>query len=261
MDTGQKMKNIVRLIAFFVLSTLLVSQSLVDVAKKEQERREKLKGKNAKVVTNADLKTVKKAPAVTIPPAPPGEAAAAEPEEADMPEAQEAERAYDEGAGSAFATEILLDTAMVENPDFALGSPDGQYAEISLYGSLEVGFTAKNGPGPDIVVHARLAGLEEMAESQEEGIPVGFGAGMQPEIPPMYGVLVLDDRGIWQAIGKDTGSGRPGRFELGDLASSKRIKIIFLYLDVPDTGTVGAKLWRTSEKEITMGIDAVEALH
>ena len=59
----QEMKKIVRFISFFILSTLLVSQSVVDVAKKEQERREKLEGKNAKIVTNADLKTVKKAPA------------------------------------------------------------------------------------------------------------------------------------------------------------------------------------------------------
>jgi hypothetical protein len=255
------MKNIVRLIAFFILSTFLVSQSIVDVAKKEQERREKLKGKNAKVVTNADLKAVKRAPAVTTPAAPPAEAATAEPEEADLPEAQEAERAYDEGAGSPFATEVLPDTSMIKNPEFALGPPDGQYAEISLYGILELEFVANNEAGPDIVVHARIAGLEEMADSQEEGIPAGFIGVMQPGIPPMYGVLVLDDRGVWQAIGKDTGSGSPGSFDLGSIPSSKRIRIIFQYLDVPDPGTVGAKLWRTSEKEITMGVDAVEALY
>jgi hypothetical protein len=261
MDTGQKMKNIVRLIAFFVLSTFLVSQSVVDVAKKEQERREKLKGKNAKVVTNADLKSVKRAPAVTIPPAPPAEAAVAEAEEAELPGAEQAERAYDGGSGSPFATEILPDTSMVENPDFALGSPDGQYAEISLFGILELEFAAKNGEGPDIVVHARVAGLEEMAQSQEEGMPAGFAGALQPGIPPMYGVLVLDDRGVWQAIGKDTGSGSPGSFDLGSIASSKRIRIIYQFLDVPDVGTQGAKLLRMSEKEITMGIDAVEALH
>jgi len=255
------MKKIVNFIAFFVLSTFLVSQSVVDVAKKEQERREKLKGKNAKVVTNADLKTVKRAPAVTTQAAPPAEAAAAEPDEADLPEAQEAERAYDEGAGSPFATEVLPDTSMIENPEFALGSPDEQYAEISFYGILELELTAKNEAGPDIVVHARVAGLEEMANSQEEGMPAGFAGVRQMGIPPMYGVLVLDDRGVWQAIGKDTGSGSPASFDLGTIASSKRIRIVFQYLDIPDQGTLGAKPWRTSEKEITMGVDAVEALH
>jgi hypothetical protein len=47
-----------------VCSSLLLSQSLVDVAKKEKERRAKLKGKSGKVVTNDDLKKVKKPPKV-----------------------------------------------------------------------------------------------------------------------------------------------------------------------------------------------------
>ncbi|GAF97333.1 unnamed protein product, partial [marine sediment metagenome] len=41
------------------------SQSLVELAKKEKERREKLKGKKTIVVTNYDLKKVKKKPAVS----------------------------------------------------------------------------------------------------------------------------------------------------------------------------------------------------
>ena len=257
MNTGQKMKNIVRFIAFFVLSTLLASQSLVDVAKKEQERREKLKGQNVKVVTNADLKTAKK-PAVEIPASP---VAAKAPGEAEVSEGQRAEEAYDEGTGSPFATGILPDTSLVENPDFALGAPDGQNAEMSLYGLLELEFAAKNGPGPDIIVHARISGLEEMTASQEEGIPAGYIARMPFAIPPMYGVLVLDDRGVWQAIGKDAGSGSQASFDLGSIPSSKRIRIIFKYLDVPDVGIVGAKPLRISEKEITMGVDAVESLH
>ena len=257
MDKGQKMKNMVRFIAFFVLSTLLASQSLVDVAKKEQERREKLKGQNVKVVTNADLKTAKK-PAVEIPAAP---VAAKAPGEAEVSEGQRAEEAYDEGTGSPFATGILLDTSLVENPDFALGAPDGQFAEISLFGILELEFAIRNEEGPDIAVHARISGLEEMAASQEEGLPGGFAGALQPGIPPMYGILVLDDRGIWQAIGKGTGNGGPEAFDLGSIPSSKRIRIIFKFLDVPDVGTQGAKLLRTSEKEITMGVDAVESLH
>ena len=47
-----------------VCSFLLLSQSLVDVAKKEKERRAKLKGKSGKVVTNDDLMKVKKKPKV-----------------------------------------------------------------------------------------------------------------------------------------------------------------------------------------------------
>lgn len=47
------------------LSSLLCSQSLVDLSKKEKERREKLKGKKKVVITNADLANLKKRPALT----------------------------------------------------------------------------------------------------------------------------------------------------------------------------------------------------
>ncbi|MBP1768488.1 MAG: hypothetical protein H6P98_2603 [Candidatus Aminicenantes bacterium] len=253
------MRKFGRFIAFFVFSSLLLSQSVVDAAKKEQERREKLKGKNAKVVTNADLKTIKRGAAVETSAA--TEASAAETEAEEYPSIQEPEGAADEGFGPAFASQILADTTMVENPDYALGSPDDRYAELSLYGILELGLAVRNGDGPDIVVHGRISGLEEMAGGEEEGVPAGFLAASQPGIPPMYGVLVLDEMGVWQAIGKDTGSEGPASFDLGGIPSTKRIRIIFQYLDVPDLGTAGTKPLRTSEKEITMGVDAVEALH
>jgi hypothetical protein len=254
------MRKLGRFIAFFVFSSLLLSQSVVDVAKKEQERREKLKGKNAKVVTNADLKTIRRGAAVETPAAPPA-AAAAEEEAEEFLSGQEPEEAFDEGFGNPFASQFLPDTTTVENPEYALGSPDDQYAEMSLYGILDLAFAVRNADGPDFVVHARVSGLEEMAGVEGEGIPAGFLAAAQPGIPPMYGVLVLDDRGVWQAVGKDTGSGSPASFDLGGIPSTKRIRIIFQYLDVPDLGTAGTRPWRTSEKEITMGIDAVEALH
>ncbi len=47
------------------LSSLLCSQSLVELSKKEKERREKLKGKKKVVITNADLANLKKRPAIT----------------------------------------------------------------------------------------------------------------------------------------------------------------------------------------------------
>lgn len=48
------------------LSSFLFSQSLAELAKKEKERREKLKGKKEIVVTNADLGKLKKKPAITM---------------------------------------------------------------------------------------------------------------------------------------------------------------------------------------------------
>jgi hypothetical protein len=49
---------------FLVCSSILLSQSLVEVAKKEKERRAQIKGKSGKVVTNDDLKKVKKQPKI-----------------------------------------------------------------------------------------------------------------------------------------------------------------------------------------------------
>jgi len=51
----------------FLIVTFLSSQSLVELAKKEKERRAKLKGKKSIVVTNADLEKIKKKPAVSVP--------------------------------------------------------------------------------------------------------------------------------------------------------------------------------------------------
>ncbi len=47
------------------LTTVLSSQSLVELAKKEKERREKLKNQEKTVVTNADLSKIKRGPALT----------------------------------------------------------------------------------------------------------------------------------------------------------------------------------------------------
>ncbi len=50
---------------FLILSSFLFSQSLAEIAKKEKERREKLKGKKTVVITNADLGKVKRKSALT----------------------------------------------------------------------------------------------------------------------------------------------------------------------------------------------------
>jgi hypothetical protein len=52
--------------------TLVLAQeeNLVELAKKERERRESLKGKKVKVITNKDLENLTKTPALTLPPQP-----------------------------------------------------------------------------------------------------------------------------------------------------------------------------------------------
>lgn len=61
------MKKIITVIfSFLLFASFLFSQSLVELAEKEKERRLKLKGKKAIVVTNADLKKLRRGPAVSI---------------------------------------------------------------------------------------------------------------------------------------------------------------------------------------------------
>ena len=51
----------------FIMGSFLYSQSLVELAKKEKERRENLKNKNSQVITNAHLNKIKKGEAIEIP--------------------------------------------------------------------------------------------------------------------------------------------------------------------------------------------------
>jgi hypothetical protein len=85
-------------VSFLLLSSFLLSQSLVEIAQKEKERRAALKGKKTVVVTNADLAKVRRKPAVesaasppaeapkeSVPVAPPAPPAPAEPKPAEPP--------------------------------------------------------------------------------------------------------------------------------------------------------------------------------
>jgi hypothetical protein len=251
------MKKTLNIIILFLLpAALLLSQSLVEVSKKEQERREKLKGKNVKVITNADLKAVKRAPAVTTPAAPP---LGAEPAEQEYQDARTAERAYDEGAGSPFATEVLPDTSLVENPEFALGSPDGQYAEICIFGILDLEMNVRNGPGDDIAIYANRPGTREgMPESPDEQLPDASEEVMWALDKMAYGVMIMRDQGEWEELGVGTADKSPDRFDLGSIPSIKKIRIMFRLYTIP---TLQTRPLKQHPGELTMGIDAVEALH
>ncbi len=244
------MKTLARLAAFVLLSTTLVSQSLVDVAKKEQERREKLKGKTVKVVTNADLKGIRKAPALTVPAAPPP--SPTQPADIETTDAQEAERAYDKASISSFATGVLPDTSLVENPEFALSAPDGRFAAIPLYGFLALELEAKNGPGDDIAVYAN-----RQVTSLESAL---IGEADEPLWTDLmtYGVLGLGPRGEWEAIGRGSGLNSPEKFDLGNLASVSAVMIVFRYYNEPEAGF---KQTKAVTGDYFIGIDAVEVLH
>ncbi|MQY61652.1 hypothetical protein GH153_07455, partial [bacterium] len=61
------MKKIITITFFLMLLVnFLCSQSVVELAKKEKERRAKLKGKTAVVVTNNDLRNLRRGPALSI---------------------------------------------------------------------------------------------------------------------------------------------------------------------------------------------------
>jgi hypothetical protein len=254
----------------FLCSALLFSQSLVEIAKKEKERREQFKGKNVKVITNADLKQTTKKPAVATASASPTQGAIAQPnpspsdqesEAQTLQETQQIEPSYQENQPPGAALAVLPDTLLVENPELALYRPDGKYAEISIMGFLDLEFSANNGPGDDIAIHARRAGgPDQIPAGQEEGgFPVGLQGNLLPGTPPSYGVLVMGDQGDWEAIGRGVGIKSPEKFDLGSIRSIKKIRIIFKYETNPDLAIKRYKF--ADSREFTMGIDAVEALH
>jgi hypothetical protein len=86
------LKAIAAVTLILMIPGLTSAQSLVEAAKKEKERREKLKGKTAIVVTNADLAKTSKKPAVVTPQqseqSPPPIAAPPEPSGTSVPGSQ-----------------------------------------------------------------------------------------------------------------------------------------------------------------------------
>ncbi len=249
----------------FLCSALLSAQSLVEISKKEKERREQLKGKNVRVVTNADLGQIAKRAAVTTavpgtPPARGAEPAAAEssrePETSLSPEPRQAESDEPNAFPAGFATAVLPETLLVENPEFALYSPDGRAAEISFSGFLDLGFSVINGPGEDIAIYARRAGtLDGMP--LEEGMPANLEGSALPGAL-QYGVLVMGDSGDWEAVGQGMGLSGVEKFDLGGISSINKIRIIFRPFG---NVTADIKPFRLALLETSLAVDAVVALH
>jgi len=244
-------------------ASLLISQSLVDASRQEQERRAKLKGKNARVVTNADLKANAKTPAVVVG-AP--ETAEAQPQAEVQPAAEAGAAAgteaqpepQPEGAQPplVYATSVYPDWFLVENPDLALGPPDDRYAEISETGVLDLDIEVNNGPGNDLAIYARppakaIPDEEKGNQLVGEQNAMWWGAFR-------YAVLGLDSRGEWQEIGLGSGE-NPDSFDLGALKSTTRIRIMFKAYANPYNN--GAKPLSQGSQALTFGIDAVGALH
>jgi hypothetical protein len=244
-------------------ASLLISQSVVDASKKEQECREKLKGKSVRVVTNADLKAKDKPPAVgvgareAVKAQPQGQTesgqeqgAAAEAEA--QPEQPQEEPEY----SPSYAASVYPDWFLVENPELAVGPPDGRYAEISVTGVLDLDIEVNNGPGDDLAIYARAPAKTLPEWESGDQLDTDQAAMWWGDF--RYAVLGLDTRGEWQEIGLGSGQ-NPDNFDIGALKSTARIRIMFKTYSNPVNQ--GDKPMRLAGKELTFGLDAVGALH
>jgi hypothetical protein len=266
---GARIKKALFFILVFGLSASMMSaQSLVELAKKEKERRASLRaeGKTRMVVTNKDL-TKFEMPAresafLIVPEA----ESIIQPRQRSTPppkikvSVEPQLRRSDRRFGiSRYATQILPSSRLVERPEAALRGPDGQYAEISILGILDFEADVKNGPGSDIAIYARLGGARQLSTSSQ-----GHGHVMESFIYGYdiegfwYGVLGMTEKGEWEEIGRAIGNGSPDTFDLGGIGSITKLRIMFRPYNNAD---LAFRLFRVQEHEFTFGIDAIEILH
>lgn len=276
------------IMAIFFASSLVISQDLVEASKKEKERRAKLKKRSPIVVTNADLgkrereATIRVTPPEdqtqnvqeatpqktqrTIPSTPPSPQKRVPSQQIDnvdqmdlsVDKVDQLDQLEARGFRSDYATQVLSSNELVRNPELALDEPDGKVAEIQILGFIDLELSAKNGPGDDIAIYALHAGAQMVAPGGEEegGIPEIVADYYEEGL--WYGVLGMDKQGDWVAIGKGSGTISPEKFDLGDLSSTKKIRIMFKPSSNPD---LPVKFNRTQANESTFGIDAVKSLH
>jgi hypothetical protein len=231
---------------FLFCGSFLLSQSLVDVAKKEKERRERLNGTTSKIVTNRDLKRVPREETPVSVPAqtPPQKSLDITPAQKTPPTRQvenldQSDRMDTTSFALNHATKVLGSTQFVENAPFALNKPDGQFAEIGEFGFLDLEIEVINREGSDLSIYARR--LQEGYQSET----MNFG-------------IFVEYRGEWEFIGFGDGNSSPDTFDLGDIRSTNKIRIIFKDFT---QDMWSAKPYKLHDSEYSMGIDAVESLH
>jgi len=257
------------IIVFFLGSTLMLSQDLVKAAQKEKERRARLKKKSTVVVTNADLfKTDREATIRITPPddqpqnarrTTPQKTQRTTPSKPSSPLKRKPSQQIDnidqidlsvdkvdqldqikaQGFSREYATQVLNTTEYVENPQLALDKPDRQYAEIGEFGSLDLEIDVKNRDGDDIAIYAKRQKGGHQNESRN------------------YGVFV-EYRGEWEFIGFGGGITSPETFDLGEIQSAKKMRLLFKDFT---RSMWTAKPFQHQEVTFSMGIDAVKSLH
>jgi hypothetical protein len=276
------------IMAIFFASSLMFSQDLVEAAKKEKQRRAQLKKKSSIVVTNASLGKIEREATIRItppedqtqsaqsttpqktqrtipstPPRPQKTVPSQQIENVDqmdlsVDKVDQLDQLEARGFRSDYAFQVLSSNELVRNPELALNKPDGRVAEIQLLGFIDLEINAKNGPGDDIAIYALHAGAQSVAPGGEEegGIPQIIADFYEEGL--WYGVLGMEERGDWVAIGKGSGTISPEKFDLGNLSSVKKIRIMF---KPSSNAEFPVKFNRTQASESTFGIDAVESLH
>lgn len=237
------------LVFILFCASLIYPQSLVELAKKEKERRAKLRGKPSIVLTNADLKKIKKGMTlITSPSAHPQENPSVRSLSNEeilgsksgsfQNEAQLDQREFDTYSKK-YSTKILETTERVQNPSLSLHKPDGSFAKVEYMGFLDLELEVENKDGPDIGVYARR---------QQTGI-LPFTMN--------YALFTMDKDGEWKYLGTGSGSQSPEVFELGEVSKTQKIRILFR--DYTDTNTI--RRIKPHSEEYYMEIDAVEHLH
>ncbi len=228
--------------------SLVSAQSLFELAQKEKARRAAYKGKTTRVITNADLgksartEAIRVRPSEAVPEDKPDSAAAPAKSGPRVTVAQETRTRQDQQSGKGqvqFATQVLPETHLVDNPHLALQRPDGQYAKVNYLGFLDLEIKANNEQGDDLAVYARR-------QTQSNANPY-----------MNYYVFVKTEEGDWEGIGMGSGTTGVESFDLGRFKKIEMIRIIFR--DQTRQNMVYGQ--RVENIDIHMGIDAVEALH
>ncbi|MBD3415083.1 MAG: hypothetical protein GF421_11710 [Candidatus Aminicenantes bacterium] len=234
---------------FFFCAAYLCPQSLVELAKKEKERRAKLSEYPSIVITNADLKKIKKRSALKVSPSPSVQKTRinnpARRINSEGPKVIVSDNDYQidqrefERSSQKYAARVLETTQHVLNAMSSLFKPDGRHAEIEYFGFLDLELEAENQDGPDIAVYAKRP-----------------QTGFLPSTSN-YGLFAMDQEGEWTYIGTGGGIQSPETFELGEIPKTNKIRIVFKDYTYPNTVRIG----EVQQGEYKMNIDAVESLH